>query len=332
MIHFCTYFDIKYIHKGIALYQSLVREKQPFTLWVLCFDEATYCALETLRLPNIELIAQSDFERDDEALLSTKATRSRVEYYWTCTPSLPIYVFRQRPDVSRLVYLDADTFIFSSPTAILDELGEGSVLIVPHDYAEGYQEHWPSGVYNVGIMAFRRDAKGMDCLNWWRARCIEWCYWKHEDGKIGDQAYLNDWPERFENVVVSGHAGINAAPWNVQKYGVTADDAGGFYVGGKPLVCFHFHGCQICTSRLALIAGFKVALPTSMLRLVYRPYIEQLVRAQQLLSGHGIHVEIPMSGFPWRYVLGRIVKRQPLKHFMWIRRRRSASHDHAASL
>lgn len=211
----------------------------------------------------------------------------------------------------------ADTFFFSSPTAVIDELGEGSILIVPHDYSKEYEEHIASGIYNVGIMAFRPDTNGMNCLKWWRDKCIQWCYWRHEDGKIGDQAYLNDWPERFKDVVVCRHVGINAAPWNVAKYGITSDDHGNFYIAGSSLVCFHFHSCQICTSKLALIGGFKITLPTSMLSLIYKPYIDHLVKAEGLLFDHKINIKIPKNGFPWRYVVGRIVKRQPLRHFMW---------------
>jgi hypothetical protein len=318
MMQFCTYFDIKYIHKGLALYQSLVEAAQPFTLWILCFGEATHDALAALRLPHVRLVREADFERDDDALQSVKSSRSNVEYYWTCTPSLPLYIFAHHPNVDLLIYLDADTFLFSSPAAIVDELGRGSVLIIPHDYAKDY-DHEASGVYNVGIMAFRRDADGMAALTWWRERCIEWCYWRHEDGKIGDQAYLNDWPDRFGGVVVSSHVGINAAPWNVAKYGVAVDDRGGILIGSRPLVCFHFHGCYIHT-RVALIAGFKVAIPTSRLALIYRPYLAHLFAAERLLAAHGIAISVPTRRFPWRYVIGRVARRQPVRHFLWIGR------------
>lgn len=321
MIHFCTYFDRNYIHKGLALYQSLVDSNEPFTLWVLCFDSETHEALETLCLPNVRLISESEFEADDEGLRSVKHTRSRVEYYWTCTPILPLYVFRRDPSIDLVSYLDADTFFYASPTAIVEELGTGSILIVPHDYASEFKDFVINGTYNVGIMAFRRNPVAIECLRWWRERCLEWCYWRHEDGQIGDQAYLNDWPERFENVVVSAHPGINAAPWNVAKYGVSVDGDGRIEVGGRPLICYHVHGCHVCTSNVALVAGFKVALPTSKLALIYRPYLESLTRAERLLAQHGIDFKIVKSGFPWRYVLGRITKRQPLKHFMLMRKR-----------
>lgn len=319
-MHFCTYFDSYYLHRGLALYFSLEKHlKEPFTLWILCFDSKTYTILKTLNLKNVKLIEQEDFESEDTELLRAKGNRTRVEYYWTCTPSLPLYIFRNNPAIKTIYYLDADTFFFSSPNALDYELRQHSILIVPHDYSKEFEEHSASGIYNVGIMAFRRDANGMDCLKWWRERCIEWCYWRHEDGKIGDQAYLNDWPVRFENVVVSGNIGINAAPWNVAKYGIESDWNGSVLIGKKPLVCFHFHGFGICSSNLAFFTGFNVNLPTSMLSIIYRPYIESLIEAEQLLFEYQFEIKIPKVGFPWRYIAGRLIRRQPMRHFMWIK-------------
>jgi len=253
-------------------------------------------------------------------LLRAKENRTRVEYYWTCTPSLPLYIFQHHSDVTTLFYLDADMFFFSSPTVLTEVLGTGTILIVPHDYSKEFEGHNDSGIYNVGIMAYRQNGDGISCLRWWRERCIEWCFWRHENGLIGDQAYLNDWPERFKNVVVSGNIGINAAPWNVAKYGIESDGNGKIFIGKMPLVCFHFHSFKMCSSSLVFITGFKVALPTSILSFIYRPYIENLIKAEHLLSDHKYNIKIPKTGIPWRYVVSRIVRAQPLKHFIFIRR------------
>lgn len=301
------------------MYQSLKRHTGvPFTLWILCFDKVTYDILNSLRLPGIRLITERDFEQDDEALVCAKASRTRVEYYWTCTPSLPLYIFRKDPTINVLSYLDADTFFFSSPVAIADELGERSILIVPHDYSKEFEGHADSGIYNVGIMAFRNDNDGVACLSWWRERCIEWCYWRHENGLIGDQAYLNDWPQRFENVAVSSNPGINAAPWNIAKYGINCKGDGRVFVNERVLVCYHFHSLKICTSRLIYLTGFNVSLPTALLSMIYRPYIDNLMKTEQYLFDNKHKFKISKAGVPWRYIAGRVIRRQPIEHFMWL--------------
>ena len=85
--HFCTYFDINYLTRGLVLYHSLARYCQhPFTLWILCFDFATLQTLEQLHLPEMNLISLDQFESGDIELLKAKGERSLVEYFWTCTP------------------------------------------------------------------------------------------------------------------------------------------------------------------------------------------------------------------------------------------------------
>lgn len=110
MLHFCTYFDINYIHRGLALYRSLELHAPAFTLWILCFDDRTYGVLESLNLPKARLIRRQDFEAGDSRLVGASHDRSIVEYYWTCTPSLPLYILRRQPDINAISYLDADLF------------------------------------------------------------------------------------------------------------------------------------------------------------------------------------------------------------------------------
>lgn len=46
-------------------------------------------------------------------------------------------------------------------------------------------------VFNLFI--FRNNQQGRKVLTWWRKACLEWCYNRFEDGRFGDQKYLDDW-------------------------------------------------------------------------------------------------------------------------------------------
>jgi len=102
-------------------------------------------------------------------------------------------------------------------------------------------------------MVFRRDESSIKCLQWWREQCIKWCRHEYEDGKCGDQGYLNDWPERFSGVIVSAHPGIHAGPWNVGKYKLGLDSKGDLLLNDKQLICYHFHALNMINSRIALV-------------------------------------------------------------------------------
>ena len=108
---------------------------------------------------------------------------------------------------------------FASPQILLDEMDESeSVLITPHRYTPQYDQSEKTGIYCVQFVYFRNNQQGRKVLTWWRKACLEWCYNRFEDGRFGDQKYLDDWPERFEGVHVLQHLGGGVAPWNMQQY------------------------------------------------------------------------------------------------------------------
>ena len=301
----------------MALYRSLEKNAESFTLWILCFDDKTYEVLSALNLTNANFIRQQEFEAGDQALLGAKKNRSRVEYYWTCTPSFLLYIFNCHPDIKTLVYLDADVYFFRSPAGIIGKLGDGSILINLQDNSAEFKLSEASGTYNVGVMAFRAGENAMKCLNWWRERCIECCVYKPEEGKYGDQHYLNDWTERFGGIVVPQSTQFRAAPWNISKYAVALDEHGQFTLNGDPLVCYHFHALFFCTHRLVFLASWATRMPPLVRDYLYAPYVDELLSIEKELTHMDVPSPIPIKGIPWRYLLGRLVKMQPLRNFLW---------------
>ena len=66
MFYFCTYFDSNYLLKGLALYQSLVRNVKGFQLWILCLDDTVYNVFEKLGFPEVIPIPRRTLERSDK--------------------------------------------------------------------------------------------------------------------------------------------------------------------------------------------------------------------------------------------------------------------------
>ncbi len=275
---FCTLFDSNYLIKAVAMYRSLERHCPSFHLTAFCFDEEVERLLAKLGLEHLSVVPLRDLEAHDAALLSVKGDRSPVEYCWTATPALSRYMFETRPELGEITYIDADLLFFSDTETLFDEMGEASVLIIPHRFAPEYAEQEENGIYNVQFMTFRRDERGLAALHWWHDRCIEWCYYRLEDGKLGDQKYLDDWPERFEGVHVLHHEGGGLAPWNVSQYRVRERD-GEVWVDEVPLVFFHYHRVEMRLSGRHAWRPPGYHVPRSARRLVYRPYLQALEEA-----------------------------------------------------
>lgn len=280
---YCTYFDSAYFSRGLALYHSMKAHCAPFRLFVLCLDEACFMKILSMRLPEVVLLKLTDLEAFDPALAEAKKDRSRIEYYFTCSPCFPLYLFRTHPDVERITYLDADLFFFSSPEPVLEEIGERPIAIIPHRLAPrlAYIEK-KYGVYNVGWITFTRSAEGFACLEWWRERCLEYCSILPDAVWYADQQYLDRWPGLFKDVAVLSHKGANLAPWNIANYCISACEAR-VTVDDVPLVFFHFHAFARVNRWFYVthFARYGAKVGSATVHGIYRPYIRALEIAER---------------------------------------------------
>lgn len=280
-IIFCTYFDKNYLLKGLALHSSLLRYNPCVELWILCMDSYTKNILDKLKLKGVVTISLKDFE--DKELLKAKKTRSLVEYYWTCTPSLPLFIFRNNPTIKKVIYLDADIYIYSSINPAFDELGNKSILTVEHRFPKGQEARIKTlGRFNVGFQIFNWDKESLKCLERWRKQCLKWCYWRVEDGKLGDQLYLNEWPSLYKNLAISQNLGINAAPWNITQFKISRknDDV---YINDDKLICYHFEKYGIISeNNFEYSSGYR--LSRNLIEYVYKPYKEEIKRQIKLIK------------------------------------------------
>ena len=288
MVYFSTYFDRHYLPRALALYHSLAKHCEFFHLFAFCLDQDAHEAFEKLHLPQTTAIALSQVEDANPELLRVKAVRSRTEYYYTCGPSFLLYLLNHRPDIDLITHLDADLFFFADPKPIFDELKGHSVGIIEHRFSAWQERLKKFGIFNVGWVSFRRDDNGLECLRWWRERCIEWCYDRVEGGRFADQKYLDKFPLQFKSVRVIQHSGANVAPWNVASYQIVERN-GAVYVDSQPLIFFHFQGFRMIAPWLfdTNLGWYQTSPSSTVRRKIFGPYIHALRRVGTYIGPAG---------------------------------------------
>jgi hypothetical protein len=159
------------------------------------------------------------------------------------------------------------------------------VLITEHAYDPRYERFGRarrSGRFCVQFITFRRSPEAAKVMHWWQDRCLEWCYARVEDGKFGDQKYLDQWPELFgDEVHILSQKEKTLAPWNVAYYEKLGH-------GQLTPVFYHFHGLRILSSsELLLYSGYRVGEAAQRL---YETFLSALDLSVAKLKQTGISV------------------------------------------
>ena len=208
------------------------------------------------------------------------------------TPYTPKIVFDRAPDAQRVTYVDSDVFVLRSPHSIFEEFARSgkAVMITDHAYDAEYDHAAVVGQYCVQFMTFVRG-RCEPVRQWWQDRCIEWCYATPQDGKLGDQKYLDDWPMRFGPLVhVLQQIDLLLAPWNARRFPYSR------------AVAWHFQGLRPPSRRRVLLHG-PYSVPEIVHQMVYGPYLEELARSigapgrvRGAEKGHACAAPIPVGG------------------------------------
>ena len=276
MEHFATLFDRTFLPQGLALIYSLQRRVKHYKLWVICMDEDCYSFLSQKAFPFIACLRISELETNE--LKSVKKTRSKGEYCWTVTPFVPRFIFAEDNSVDRVTYLDSDLWFLQDPNPIFEEFAESgkSVLITEHAYAPEYEMSEKFGKYCVQFMIFERYGSE-EVRAWWESRCLEWCYNRMEDGKFGDQMYLDRFEDLFDgNVHVLQSKEYALAPWNASVFDY------------RKAVFYHFHSVRFLNDKKIHLGVYE--LPVCVHDNIYRPYYLDLCEAMMEIHASGLQV------------------------------------------
>lgn len=283
--HYCSYFDHRYLARGLAMIESL-RTYAPYSkFYILALDSICSALLKKMAISEVEVIELDELEAFDPELKQARSNRSLIEYYFTCTPCLPYFLLKTHPDIGMITYLDADTWFFSDPEMIFDEIGGASIAITPHRFSSNRQSLVRYGVFNVGWISWRADTAGFRCLESYRQDCLTWCYDRLEDDRFADQKYLDKWPSLYPELKIIEHPGANAALWNIDNYDLRQIGQE-IMLSGRPLIFWHYHALKKQPDGLwlARVEQEQAERHPLLIKAIFQPYIRRLESLQTLLE------------------------------------------------
>lgn len=286
--------DANYVHRSIVFYTSLSKVHDNFILYVFCFDDVTYLIFKKLNYKNIILYHTSEFE--DKELLRVKSSKDRLyEYYWAINAFMAYKVIReQKTDFITLA--DCDLMFFQSPEAIFEELKDVDVLIQPNNYSYQFENDFvPYGYYCTSLQCFRNNKNGRNILGYWNKQSLEWCSHTPENGKFGEQKYLDEWRINYEKVREIANIGTNIAPWNVQKYDLSLKGKQVVINNKYPIIYYHYHSFRMNLQNYEYIItgdrNLKYPIPSEVIELIYKPYIKMITEIVKQLKDIPVYKE-----------------------------------------
>lgn len=276
MNYYATFFDKNYLPRGLVLIESLQKLDSDFTIYLLCLDIdcLSFFKENVSKYPQVICIQLTDIEKQDKHLLEAKNNRSLIEYYFTLSPCLPLYLLKKY-NMPHICTLDADIKFYNSPKEIFNHLENYSIIITPHKFSK-INEHlkiW--GQNNVSFQIFKNNDVGINCLEIWRNQCLEWCKDEldEENNRFADQKYLDHWDTDFpDEVKILNDETTGIAPWNLNNYQIEFKDKT-WLSNQKKLIFFHFHHNKFLTKNWAT-NGFKAyqVVPNKNITQLYKNY------------------------------------------------------------
>jgi hypothetical protein len=235
-----------YLAKAISLYKS-IKETNPNYHFTICLvdknlNDETYKKF----IGDVEIVPF--MELNNTAFQSMIHTYSIIELNTAVKPFFAEYLFEKYQEADNVIYFDPDIIIYSSLYELEKLLIENNIVITPHFYTPIKDKIHPFerivlkvGIYNLGFIAWKRNAESLEMIRWWQTRLKEECSLDFNSGLFVDQIWINYVPLYFEKVFILNDFGYNMAYWNFYERRITEQN-GKYFANGEPLVFFHFSG------------------------------------------------------------------------------------------
>lgn len=284
-MNYCTLFNSKYLARGTAMIESLLKQDSSAKIMVVSMDSQTTDFLKKKFSSRIDVVALEKIETEE--YLKLKPRRGFGEYCWTLTARILDYALNDLK-LDHSIYVDADCYFLADPSVKTKEWTKNfDVMITPHNYAAKYDQSETSGVFCVQYVFIKNTDRGLTVLEEWRKQCVDWCFARHEDGKFGDQKYLDQWPMK-PGVLICPEIGFGVAPWNISRLRLeqkTEKDQNiliykdTYSSETAPVTFYHFHDFKLYDFQsLNVVMGdlSSYRIGSKAKEWIYKPYLKKL--------------------------------------------------------
>lgn len=268
---YATLFDRSYLLRGLTMIDSLLAVAPESEVSVLALDWETAEFLRRDERSNSLRIVTLD-EISGPELWEARSTRSYRDFCWTLGSVLCSHLLEHHNEV---VYLDADVLFLNDPTPLLEESRRGQIAAVPHDFPQRLKHLEENGIFNVQWVFFTGQ-DGFAASSRWRDQCLARCELAPEEGVVGDQKYLDDWPQAYPTFVALSNPGAGVGPWNHEERRPQLVNGEWQVTDGKPMIFFHFHELRIESSGLVSMSSDKYREIAPLPEELYQEYLRRL--------------------------------------------------------
>lgn len=269
--------------------KSVQRTSRRITkFFVLCLDDETFRQLENLDLEDLVLLKIDDFT--DNEVLALREVRAWREFCWTLAASFLHSIVSQSQIGTIVAYVDADCYFFSDLTIITDELNPSNQILIHEHRFSPDRLKWEksSGRFNVGVVAGIVGEQFDLCISNWRKQVIAECVLDPENGKCGDQTYLNSWPAEYTKLSIMPQKGAGVGPWNMASYAISQESKK-IKVDDENLIFFHFSRFKIVRINrffLLYICAEGYDVPKNIERVIYKRYAKSLIDSRRRFASN----------------------------------------------
>jgi hypothetical protein len=275
MRYYCTIFDKNYLFQGVTVFRSLKFSSKEYKFYPLCMDNESYDLLQKMNMEHMFPVKLDDIMTEELAEVQKRTTKG--QFCWVCQPIICQYILDEfKAEI--VIYLEADSLFYDDPEILLQELGEDSVSLVPHNYSPGFDNTETAGEFCVQFNAFRNDELSAKVLNYWKENCFK--YSKQHLTLYPGQICLNNWTGLFKGVKSLSNPGAGVAPWNINRYSVSVKN-NQLCVDNSPIVFYHFHQYGRYQDGDHELGSYPFS--KEVIKLIYGKYITELQATEDMV-------------------------------------------------